>query len=129
MDDVLDRPRLPADPDARRAVYDLERDVEAVVGGPLSPSLNGVAGEAVYLARSWLTRILTHVRVATGETTHLDTLQWSRERYLAAICNRLDLEYERLHDADPREELSTVRDALVALDGGRGRGRPVGRDR
>lgn len=94
----------------------IEREIKAIVGGPIIRSMNTLTDSDIYLAKSWLLSIHRYVRHTQGDTLFEDRVSGGKQQLLVSIGNRLDVEVEALLDAEPREELTLIRDALEDLD-------------
>lgn len=94
-----------------------EKEIHAIVGGPLCRDINRLFDDDIYLAKSWLGTIHTYVRRQQGDTLYADRVGGDKRQRLVAIANRLDLNVETLLEADPDEELRMIHEALTELDG------------
>lgn len=94
----------------------MEREIKAIVGGPIIRSANTLTTSDIYLARSWLLSIHSYVRHSQGDTLFEDRVGGGKQQLLVSIANRLDLDVEALLDADPRDELAMILEGLRELE-------------
>lgn len=100
------------DPD----LFEMEKTIKEIVGGPIITSVNGFFDSEIYLANSWLGSIHSYVRKQQGDTLHTDRPSREKRERLVGIANRLDVDVETLLEAEPREEVRLIHDALLECE-------------
>lgn len=100
------------EPNTDEEILEMEKQIKKLVGGPIVHGQNGFTDGDIYMARSWLIRIHTHLRREQGDTEHAARPSRDHHELLAGVANRLGLDYVELLEAEPREEVRMIYDAL-----------------
>lgn len=98
-----------------RELLEMEKEIQDIVGGCIVRDMIGLRDGDIYLANSWLGAIHKYVRRQQGDTLHEHRIERDKMHRLAGICNRLGLDFIEVLEAEPRDEVRIILEAIRDL--------------